>query len=39
MTSDDKIELFRLAIFYSGGAFVVGALFGFVVGLGVKDDG
>lgn len=38
MTRADKVELFRMAVFYSGSALVVGALIGFALGIGIKDD-
>lgn len=38
MTRADKVDLFRMAVFYSGSALIVGALIGFAVGLSLTDD-
>lgn len=38
MTKADKVDLFRMAVFYSGSALIVGALIGFAIGIGITDD-
>lgn len=35
MKKADRVELFRVAMMWAGSAFVLGGLFGFVVGIGV----
>ncbi|MGB1016024.1 MAG: hypothetical protein ACPG4T_17955 [Nannocystaceae bacterium] len=38
MSRADKVALFQTAMMWSGSAFVIGALFGFAVGLTLQDD-
>jgi len=37
MSRADKVALFQTAMMWSGSAFVIGALFGFAVGLSVDE--
>ncbi len=38
MTREYKVELFQTAMMWSGSAFVLGALFGFAIGLRLTKD-